>query len=59
MTQGLSTLRQGSELGTICLEQPSLSENFVRADTLMVQINFIIRTHHIPHLLDGYRKVSH
>ena len=34
MTQGLSKLRQGSELGTICLDQPSESPNFVRADTL-------------------------
>ena len=34
MAQGLFKLRQGSELGTLCLDQPSFSAHFVRTDTL-------------------------
>ena len=35
MTQGVSKLRQGIELGTICFDQPySFSAHFVRTDAL-------------------------
>ena len=32
MAQGLPMLRQGSELGIVCLDKPSFSARFVRTD---------------------------
>ena len=56
-TQGLPKFRQGSELGTIYLDQPLFSAHFVRLMRFSVQVNFVVHTIQTPHLLGGYQRV--